>query len=126
MLFESLTKNATKTGVLFGYYSRSTLFPIRKKEKTESKEHRGKQTVMVGTGIVAAKVGVNLQFQNLKKPVISTFRLQNKPQTGMVINNVIACSSVQLGFYVGIVPGFRLSSLCLVEFFCTKLDHTRL
>ena len=49
---------------------------------------------MVGTSIVAAKVGVDLEFRNLKEPVISTFLLQNKSQTGMVINNlkVISCS----------------------------------
>ena len=81
-LFETLTtKNA---GIVFGFYDKPTLFPV---QQNESKERHRNQSILVGTSIIAAKVGVDPgpELQNLSDQVISTFRLQKMSQTGMVI-----------------------------------------
>ena len=83
-LFEHIDTHINNyTGLVFGIYDRPTLFPVRGQNNSQ----KGKKRTEVGSSIISALVGVDLELQNLTQPVISTFRLQNKSE--MVIQILI-------------------------------------
>ena len=69
------TRINNNIGLVFGLYDRPTLFPVGGQNNSQI----GKRTE-VGSSIISALVGVDLEFQNLAQPVTSTFRLQNKSE----------------------------------------------
>ena len=69
-------------GIVFGFQNETTLFPVgNSSTSADSKTMKGRQT-QVGSAIISATVGINLEFQNLKEPIIHTFQLRDTP--GMV------------------------------------------
>ena len=79
-LFEHIDTHITNnTGLVFGLYDKPTLFPFSGQTDNSPK---GKKTE-VSSSVISALVGVDLVFQNLQDPVISTFRLKNKSEMVM-------------------------------------------
>ena len=76
-LFERV-KNKPNVGMTFGFYNETILFPVRE-GSVESKSTEGRQT-QVGSLIASVIVGVNQTFQDLRDPVINTFRLRIPPE----------------------------------------------
>ena len=80
-LFRRIT-DRLDIGIVFGFQNETTLFPVgNSSTSADSKTTEGRQT-QVGSAIVSATVGINLEFQNLEEPVIHTFQLRDIP--GMV------------------------------------------
>ena len=67
--------DANSTGLVFTVYRRSTLFPVGR--KTSSNSMAGTITE-VGTNIIAASVGRDAEFENLRDPVMIILRLESQ------------------------------------------------
>ena len=70
-LFERLGNlKLTSVGIFFGLYETASLFPVGETNSTS-------RTTEIYSQVLAATVGQNLTIQNLKQPVIVSFKPQN-------------------------------------------------
>lgn len=77
-LFQRVKSNTNSIGIVFTLYEAATLFPVG-----ESSRSSNNQTMtQVGSQIIAASVGENIEFEDLEDPVTVVLQLENQEWVG--------------------------------------------
>lgn len=71
-MFDQLNKDKANIGIFFVLYNTATLFLINQSRKVNT---NASTVTEVGTNILAATVGANMNFQNLTDNVTIVFRI---------------------------------------------------
>lgn len=77
-LFQRINSDSITTGLVFTLYEAATLFPVG--ESTRSSNNH--TITQVGSRIIAASVGQDTEFEDLKDPVVIVLQLENQEMVG--------------------------------------------
>lgn len=76
-LFQQIKRNTNTTGLVFTLYESAILFPV------DGNTNSNNQTMtQVGSQIIAASVGQNIEFEDLKDPVTVILQVENQERVG--------------------------------------------